>query len=134
MKEVSTFILRLYFAVVSAVTIFTLMFAAVDLLNIALKNWVFTAADVPIYIEDCASYFRIDYNPNDSSSKPISAPTSEDYQKESESRNASALENYEREKAIGSVQNLALILIALPLFLLHFRIVLRDWKTLKDQK
>ena len=47
MNEAGTFILRVYFAVVSAVTIFTLMFAAVDLLNIALKNWVFTAADVP---------------------------------------------------------------------------------------
>jgi len=38
------------------------------------------------------------------------------------------MENYGREKANNAVRNLALIVVSLPLFILHFRVVYRDWK------
>ena len=133
MKEASTFIIRLYFAVVATVTIFTLMFATVDLLNTALKTWVFTAADVPTYLEDCSNYYRVDYS-IDGTTKQVSATTDEQYQQECESRNASAYENYAREKSTSAVRNLAMLIVALPLFLLHFRIVLRDWREMSGNQ
>ncbi len=127
MKEAGTFIIRLYFAVVAAVTIFTMMFATIDLLNTALKTWIFTAADVPTYLEDCDNYYRIDYG-LDVTSKPSSDTMSDEYKQECESRNASAYENYAREKSTNAVRNLAMLIVALTLFFLHFRIVLRDWR------
>jgi len=49
MTKGSSLILRIYFGVVSAVTLFTLMFGAIDFLTIGLKTYVFTSADVPAY-------------------------------------------------------------------------------------
>lgn len=127
MTKASSFILRLYFAVISAVTLFVLMFGAIDLLSIGLKTYVFTAADVPSYLENCSesSLFR--------------APDSDEVSEEEifakcESRNEATVANYGIEKAENAVRNLALIIVSLPLFILHFRIVYRDWKGDRNTK
>lgn len=117
-------ILRLYFAVVSAVTLFILMYGLVDLLSIAMKQYIFTAADVPTYLEVCEG--------GGSGIKPIEtedAPSPEEQRADCEARNAAQVENYERQKADTAVRNLALIIISLPLFLFHFRVVYKDWRS-----
>jgi len=127
-KGSASFIVRLYFAVVAAVTLFTLMYGVIDFLAIGLKTYVFTAADVPTYLENCDS-------PNGGYAgemKPIVASdtTYSDAELKAmcESRNATQVENYERQKADNAVRNLALVIVSLPLFLIHFRFVYRDWK------
>lgn len=114
--------MRLYFAVVSAVTLFILMYGLVDLLSIGMKQYIFTAADVPTYLEVC----------DGGGIKPLegeNAPTPEEQRAECEARNAAQIENYERQKADTAVRNLALIIISLPLFLFHFRVVFKDWRS-----
>lgn len=131
MTKASSFILRLYFALVSAVTLFTLMFGAIDFLSLGLKTYIFKAADVPDYLENCSQ--SITYN------KPVvvegQTPVSdEELAKQCEARNAQTIENYHRTKATDAVRNLALIIVSLPLFVLHFRIVLRDWREERSSK
>ena len=116
-------ILRLYFAVVSVVTLFILMYGLVDLLSIGMKQYIFTAADVPTYLEVC------DGSPGVKPLAEEDASTPEELRAECEARNAAQVENYERQKADTAVQNLALIIISLPLFLFHFRVVFKDWRS-----
>ena len=122
MGKASSWILRLYFAVISGITLVTLMFGAIDLLSIGLKSSLFKAADVPDYIQDCSLI-------------PVQAPATKDYvpptqeqlQKDCATQQASNMANYQRMKASNAVHDLALVLIGLPLFALHFRFVYRDW-------
>lgn len=131
MTKGSSLILRLYFAVVAAVTLFTLMYGLIDFLSIGLKTYIFTAADVPTYLESCE-------NPGTRypEAKPVSDTgnseyTDEELQAMCERRNADAIANYERQKADQAVRNLALVLVSLPLFITHFRVVYRDWKEIR---
>lgn len=128
MTKGGSIILRLYFAVVSAVTLFILMYGLVDLLSIGFKQYIFKAADVPTYLEACdqGGAYAGQPVPVDGSTKP---QTKEELQASCEARNAAAVTNYERQKADTAVRNLALIIISLPLFLFHFRVVYRDWRS-----
>lgn len=124
MSKASEFILRLYFAVVAAVTLFTLMFGMIDLLSIGLKTYVFTAADVPNYIENCSNQTRV----------PIGEDFDEvAYAEKCQARVENEQENYQRQKASDAVRNLSLIIISLPLFLLHFRVVWNDWQGTREK-
>ncbi|MFA5946209.1 MAG: hypothetical protein WC802_04855 [Patescibacteria group bacterium] len=124
MHKASSWILRLYFAVISGITLVTLMFGAIDLLSIGLKSSLFKAADVPDYIQDCSTI-----------PVPVSAPATKDYtpptqaqlQKECDAQKASSMASYQRTKASNAVHDLALVIIGLPLFALHFRFVYKDW-------
>lgn len=125
MHKGSSWILRLYFAVIAAITLVTLMYGAIDLLATGLKTYVITAADVPDYIENCSTAST--RYPQPVATKEYTPPTPEQITKECEARNLDAVTSYQRMKASNAVRNLALILIASPLFALHFRFVYRDW-------
>jgi hypothetical protein len=122
MSKASSFILRLYFAVVSAVTLFTLMFGLIDFLSLGLKTYIFTAADVPTYMRSCGDLSAYAPKTTDGSTN------AEQQLADCERWRAEDLENYQNQKANDAVRDFALILVSLPLFLLHFRIVYRDWK------
>lgn len=138
MTKGSALILRIYFGVVSAVTLFTLMFGTIDLLTLGLKSYIFTAADVPSYgLVNCDSpdakyQFGIVTSPVDVT-KTENLST-EEMKARCEAANETTLENYQRQKAEDAVRNLALILVSLPLFILHFRVVYKDWKGEKATK
>ena len=128
-KQSTAFILRLYFAVVSAVTLFTVMFAAVDLLQIGLKTYVIKVADQPEWMEDCS---------NANLNKPIMAegeekPTDEEMFAQCEARNENTIDNYHRSKASNAVRNLAMLIVAAPLFAVHFRVIYKDWKLMHKE-
>lgn len=140
MTKASSFILRLYFAVVAAVTLFTLMFGSVQLLDIGLKTYIFTAADRPSYLEDCSNPDNIrapiavgEYR----ELKPVSdeevSAREEEIRQKCESRNASSLINYQQNKASDAVRSLAMILVSIPLFIIHFKILYRDWKEEREK-
>ncbi|MFA5947016.1 MAG: hypothetical protein WC813_03245 [Patescibacteria group bacterium] len=128
MHKGSSWILRLYFAVIAAITLITLMFGAIDLLATGLKTYVITAADAPDYMETCDGSILASRNP-----APVPTPkdypivTTEQLTKECEARNKENIASYNRMKASNAVRNLALIIIAAPLFGLHFRFVYKDW-------
>lgn len=128
MHKASSWILRLYFAVISAVTLITLMYGAIDLLATGLKTYVFRAADVPDYMESCEGPLLASRYPAPVPvQKDYYVPSSEQQMKDCEARNKENLLSYRRMKASTAVRNLALVLISTPLFLLHFRFVYRDW-------
>ncbi|RMD51878.1 hypothetical protein D6827_01245 [Candidatus Parcubacteria bacterium] len=116
MKEAGLLINKIYFAAVSAITIFMLMWSVINLLDMGLKTWVFPLADAPDYIENCS---QMEY------------PTEEakiDIKSACEQRNQNALENYQREKAQNAVRYLSILIVTLPLFILHFKVILKDRK------
>ena len=121
--------MRIYFALISIVTLCILMFGLIDILRIGLKAYVFPAADVPTYLESCepGSGRFIEPKPV-ATPEEVEQPSIEEQQAQCEARNADALENYQRAKADSAVRNLAMIIVSLPLFILHFRIVFRDWR------
>lgn len=141
MTKGSSLILRVYFGVIAAVTLFTLMYGAIDFLTIGLKTYIFTAADVPEYgLVNCDSpdagyQFGSRAVPvtkeNPNGNETLSA---EETKARCEASNATALENYKVQKANSAVRNLALILVSLPLFIIHFRVVYRDWKNERHDK
>ncbi len=142
MTKGSSLILRLYFGVVAAVTLFTLMYGAIDFLSIGLKTYIFTAADVPEYgIVNCDSPdagYQFGTLSRPTKADPSIAEnvtlTPEETKARCEASNATNLLNYKTQKANQAVRNLALILVSLPLFVIHFRVVYRDWKNEKDEK
>jgi hypothetical protein len=128
MAKSSSLILRLYFAVVSAVTLFTLMYGLIDVLTVGLKTYVITAADVPDYLQNCANPvpYPVDVT--------TSGPTMEAQRKQCDAVNEETISNYNRQKASTAVRDIALILVTLPLFLIHFRVVHKDWAEEKKDK
>ncbi|HJN84908.1 MAG TPA: hypothetical protein QF873_01140 [Patescibacteria group bacterium] len=134
MKTVRT-IFIVYVAVVSLIGLIMTTTASAQLLNAGLKTWIFTSADVPSYLEDC----------NDPDAREVyiytegpSDETLTDTEKISqcEDRKERTLENYGQEKARDAVRNLALLIVSIPLFLVHFRLFLNERRGLdkKDGK
>jgi hypothetical protein len=127
MTKGGSLIMRIYFALVSAVTLFVFMFGLIDILRIGMKTYIFTAADVPTYLESCDGGSM--YAPaTDKLSEPNTQISTEQLKAECNSRNAAAIDNYRRQKADAAVRNLAMIMVSLPLFIGHFSIVYRDWR------
>lgn len=140
MTKGSSLILRIYFGVVAAVTLFTLMYGLIDFLTIGLKTYVFTTADVPEWgLMNCDSPdARYQYGTEPAPTKvdpdAVKNLSTEEIKARCEASNATAIENYRIQKANSAVRNLALILVSLPLFIIHFRVVYRDWKNERHDK
>ena len=132
--SMNSFVLKLYFAVVSAVTLFTFMFGLIDFLDIGLRTYVFNVADKPGYLLDCAdranlrSQFGYEFSKGaEPATDNDREPTSEELIARCEAQNETAWESYRIEKANRAIRNLALILVTAPLFAIHFRSVYKDW-------
>jgi len=116
-------ILRIYFALVSFVTLMMLIFSVSDLINVALKTYVFKFADAPEYPMYCESQF-----------------IKENVKETAEETEARCARNKEQEnqsatirKQQSLVRDISMLIVSLPLFFIHFRIVLRDWKEMKKE-
>lgn len=112
--------MRIYFVIVAAGTLITLMTGLIGLVGYGLKAGVFPATNFPSYLENCG---EADLR------KPVLEEGSDDidYIKECEARNERQIEQYKKQQAGNAVDNFALLIVSLPLFLLHFRFVYRDW-------
>ena len=112
-------ILRIYFALVSFVTLMILIFSTINLIDISLKTYIFTAADQPEYYMDCNEITP--ESKNGGIINPIE-------QKDCERARQKAIEANVNRKQRDLVKDFSMILVSLPLFLIHFRIVYNDWK------
>lgn len=117
-------ILRIYFALVSFVTLMMLIFSVSDLINIGLKTYVFKFADAPEWAMYCESQF-IKENVKETAEETTERCAR---QKEQEERAVVV------RKQQSLVRDISFLLVSAPLFYIHFRIVARDWKELKKDK
>lgn len=109
----SQLIRTIYLYAVSLITLVMIIISAVTLINLTLKTWVFTKADRPEYYE----IYSETANP-----KTNLAYTEEDkarLRQEQEDR-------YQVQKQSEAVRSFSMILVALPLFLFHWRLTKKE--------
>ncbi len=106
MTKGGSVILRVYFSLVSFVTLMMLIFSVSDLINISLKTFIFTAADAPEWSTYC---------------DPIQSE--EVCARQQKNENHAAIVR----KQQSAVRDIAMLIVSAPLFWIHFRIVYRDW-------
>ncbi len=133
MSKATQVIRSIYFYAVSIIALFMLVFSAVDLVNLGLKTWVFKNAD-PMYSR-CIPGSWNTYN-------GIAAPASTDpnaktapagpTQEQCDIQDKQNQENLTRQNQSSAVRDFSMFVIALPLFLFHFRIVQKEWKERKE--
>lgn len=114
MTKGGSVILRIYFSLVSFVTLMILIFSVADLVNLSLKTFVFPAADAPEYAIYCDPQYQ--------------TPEQCETQRANEAKQAVV------RKQQDAVRDLSLLIVSAPLFWMHFRIVYRDWTEEKNKK
>ncbi|KKW32840.1 MAG: hypothetical protein UY77_C0012G0007 [Candidatus Uhrbacteria bacterium GW2011_GWA2_53_10] len=114
MTKGGSIILRIYFALVSFVTLMMLIFSVSDLINVTLKTFVFPGADAPEYPTYCDKQYQ----------------TQEqcDQQKENEGHAAMV------RKQQNVVRDISMLVVSAPLFWIHWRILYRDWMEERGKK
>ena len=129
MSKATPIIRALYFYAVSIIALFMLVFSCVDLVNLGLKTWVFKNAD-PSYsvcIPGNAGTYNGPMIPA-TGVKPAVGPT----QAQCDLQNKQNADNISRQNQSSAVRDLSMLVVALPLFLFHFRIVQKEWKERKE--
>ena len=133
MSKATQTIRSIYFYAVSIIALFMIVFSAVDLVNLGLKTWVFKYAD-PAYS------FCVPGNVGTYNGPMIPAPTDPNAktqptgptQAQCDTQNQQNEENISRQNQSSAVRDLSLLVVAIPLFLFHFRIVQKEWKERKE--
>jgi len=110
----------IYFYLVSFVALMMVVFSTADIINIALKTWVFTAADKDMYYNaPCVAPMT---TPD---AKPVIDPATS--RAECEKQNEANLKQNEAsrvaQKQRDVVRDISMIVVGIPLFLIHWRIV-----------
>lgn len=102
------------------------VFSTADLINIALKTWVFTQADKDVYyapnICENARLVPAGVKTDPNAVPPISR---EDCEKQNELSKKQQEDNRIAQKQRDVVRDLSMIAVGIPLFLIHWRIVRR---------
>ncbi len=117
------FIIRnIYLYVVAAIALFMIAFSVSDLVNIALKTWVFTKADqinyyAPKSIDGYCSY--------DKNNVKI-CPSPEDQAKQEAQDKKMQEDQRISQKQQDLVRNISLLIVAIPLFSYHWRLIRKD--------
>ena len=113
----------IYFYLVSFVALMMVAFSSADLINMALKTWIFTKADNYTYRVDCptAPYY-------DEKGAPINDPTVKtqrmaDCEKQQEINQKNEDQNRVSQRQNNIVRDISMIVVGIPLFLIHWRIV-----------
>lgn len=110
---------KVYLYLVSLVSLIILIVASIMLINMALKTWVFPKADTDIYyptMVDCASY---------SEDLKKTAPECNDpaFTEKEEARQKG---NRAAQKQRDAAQALAMIFVATPVFLYHWKLARKE--------
>lgn len=117
-------ILRIYFALVSFVTLMMLVFSVSDLINIGLKKYIFTEANKESWSTSYCEKQYVKENVLETEGEM------KDRCKRQETQEIYAAKIRNQQSL---VRDISMLIVSLPLFILHFRIVLRDWKELKKE-
>lgn len=118
---------NIYLYLVCAITLFMFAFAAVELVNLALRTWVFTKADqmnyaYPVKTPDGYCSFAKDGN------RVCPPAPAEELQKINEQNKKQADENRAAQRQNDLVRNISMLIIAIPLFAYHWFVIRRDKK------
>jgi hypothetical protein len=133
MSKATQVIRSIYFYAVSIIALFMLVFSAVDLVNLGLKTWAFKNAD-PSY-NVCVPGNAGTYNGPmiPASTDPnVKTPPAGPTQAQCDLQNNQNRDNISRQNQSSAVRDLSMLVVALPLFLFHFRIVQKEWKERKE--
>ncbi len=113
----------IYFYLVSFVALMMIAFSSADLINTALRTWIFTQADNYTYRMDCptAPYF-------DTKGTAINDPATKaqlvaDCEKQQEMNQKNEEQNRISQRQNSIVRDISMIVVGIPLFLIHWRIV-----------
>lgn len=138
MTKGGSIILRVYFALVSLITLVILIFSVSDAINIGLRTYIFTEADqadvYPAY--ECQQWRdlpRAAWPKEDTTLSNFAQLSDEEKQAFCDRRAQDELKRNRARKQRDAVRDIALLLVSAPLFWLHFRIVYRDWKEEKQK-
>lgn len=117
----------LYFYLVSFVALMMIVFSAADLINTALKTWVFTEADKNFYsIPDmCGSINGMTPLGMRQDSTTNTDTIREDCKKQNEINEKQQETNRIAQRQMNIVRDISLIVVGIPLFLIHWRILRR---------
>lgn len=111
----------IYFYLVSFVALMMVVFSTADIINIALKTWVFTKADTDFY----APYI-VCQTPTAApvaGEKTMPAVSKEECDKQNEANRKQQDETRVAQKQRDVVRDISMIVVGIPLFLIHWRIV-----------
>lgn len=116
---------RVYLYMVSLISLIILVIAAIMLINMALKTWIFTKADEAFYyVPRPACDLPAKVSP-DESSTAIMPPECTDPNWEQKEREAEAIRRT-AQKQRDAAQALAMIIVASPVFLYHWRLARKE--------
>ncbi len=112
----------IYFYLVSFVALMMVVFSTADIINIALKTWVFTQADQDMYsYPKAVCDVPVPATPPDAKSAPVISKA------DCEKQNAENIKQQEAsriaQKQSNVVRDLSMIVVGIPLFLVHWRIL-----------
>ncbi len=112
----------IYFYLVSFVALMMVVFSTADVINIALKTWVFTAADKDMYsYPKAACEIPTPVMPPDVKSVP--ATTKEDCLRQNDENIKQQELSRTAQKQRDVVRDLSMIVVGIPLFLIHWNIL-----------
>ncbi len=121
--ETKNIIRNVYLYLVSAVTLFMLMFALVSLVNLGLRTWIFPMADeTPYYAKPVTEYCLPDTNGKQT------CPSAEERAKLEAQDKERQTEEQTRQRQRELVQNFSMIIVAGPLFVYHWLVIKKDRK------
>jgi len=106
----------IYFYLVSFVALMIIVFSLADLINTALKTWAFTKADTDMYPAYPMCEVKTPDRKADSLSPEECAKQQELNRKQSEQSRAA-------QKQRNIVRDISMVVVGIPLFLIHWRIV-----------
>ncbi len=113
----------LYFYVIATVGLLMVVFSAADLINLALKTWVFPKAEE--YTFECPRDFP-------APAEGTTGQSPEEQRAECEIQKERAREERMRARQAGAVRDISFLVVGIPLFWFHFRTAQRERKEAKE--
>jgi len=121
--ETKNIIRNVYLYLVSAVTLFMIMFAVVSMVNLGLRTWIFPQADDYNY----SIKLPQDYCTPDTSGKQVCPPAEEREKMEArEKLMQDQQKTQSRQRDL--VTNISMLLVAIPLFTYHWMVIRKEQK------
>ena len=118
----------LYFYLVSFVALMMIAFSTADLINMALKTWIFTKADDYFIYSgrmNCAAMPAPMVDPKATAPTPTKEQVIADCEKQNEVAAKEQEANRIATRQNSVVRDISMIVVGIPLFLIHWRIVRR---------
>mgnify|MGYP001563332469 CR=1 FL=1 len=112
----------IYFYLVSFVALMMVVFSSADMINIALRTWVFTAADKDTYAYPRA-VCEVPAPATPTEPKAVPAPTKEECEKQNKEYTQQQEASRIAQKQRDVVRDISMILVGIPLFLIHWKIL-----------